>query len=83
MLIVAICAVAYARRRGALLAGVAALAGAVVLFVVLELVWLRYFVPMSVAAAAGLGVAVGALRERTSGRVELIAYSAAVVAACL
>ena len=33
-------------------------------FVVLELVWLRYFVPMSAAAAVGLGVAMGALRER-------------------
>ena len=62
LLIVAACAVAYARRRRALLAGVAVLAGAVVLFVVLELVWLRYFVPMSVAAAAGLGAALGALR---------------------
>ena len=59
-LIVVACAVAYARRRGALLAGAAAVAGAVVVFVLLELVWLRYFVPMSVAAAAGLGVAVGA-----------------------
>jgi hypothetical protein len=83
LLIVAACAVAYDQRRGALLAGVAVLAGAVVLFVALELVWLRYFVPMSVAAAAGLGAAVGALRERRGGRVELIAYSAAVVAACL
>ena len=83
LLIVAACAVAYAQRRGALLAGVAVLAGAVVLFVALELVWLRYFVPMSVAAAAGLGAALGALRERRGGRVELIAYSAAVVAACL
>ena len=40
------------------------------MFVLLELVWLRYFVPMSVAAAVGLGVAMGALRAR-SGRVEL------------
>ena len=81
-LIVVACALAYARYRRALLAGTAAIVGAALVFVLLELVWLRYFVPMSVAAAVGLGMATGALRAR-SGRVELMAYTGAVVAACL
>src|SRR5207245_8062775 len=67
-LIVAICGVAFVRGRRSLLGGTALVAGGVLLLVALELVWLRYFVPMSVAAAVGLGVAMSALRDRNGGR---------------
>jgi hypothetical protein len=82
-LIVAACGVAFARGRRALLTGAAAVAGILILLVALQLVWLRYFVPMSVAAAVGLGVAMSALRDRSGGRVALLAYTGAVVAACV
>jgi hypothetical protein len=82
-LIVAACGVAFARGRRPLLAGTAVVAGGVLLLVALELVWLRYFIPMSVAAAMGLGAAMSALRDRNGGRVALLAYTGAAVAACL
>jgi hypothetical protein len=81
-LLVAVVGVALARRRPALLLVVVAVAGSLLLLVLLELVWPRYFLPMAVAAAAGLGVAVNFLRGR-GGRLDRVAYAGAVVAASL
>jgi hypothetical protein len=79
-LIVAAVALAFVRGRNVLLGGVAAVAACVILLVVLELVWLRYFLPIVVAAAAGLGAVVGLLR-RQEGKAARLAYGGAIVAA--
>lgn len=81
-LIVVAGAVAVARGRRALLGGVGAVAGTVLMLVALELLWLRYFVPMSVAGAVGLGMVVSALRD-WGGRAQQLAYTGAAVAACV
>src|SRR5262249_13373518 len=80
--IVAAATLAFARGRNALLAAVGLVVASLVLLVLFELVWLRYYLPVVVAAAAGLGAAVGLLRGRT-GKVERLAYAGAIVAASL
>jgi hypothetical protein len=80
--IVAAVALAFVRGRNVLLVGVVAVAASVVLLIVLELVWLRYFLPLIVAAAAGLGAAVVVL-HRHDGKAARVAYAGAIVAGCL
>jgi hypothetical protein len=85
--IVAACAVARPAARRALVVGGGIVAASVVAVVAAELIWLRYFLPVSVAAAALLGVVVGALRNGSGSSTSLVrratglAYLAAAVAA--
>jgi hypothetical protein len=85
--IVAACTVARPGRRRVLVVGGGIVASSVVALVAAELIWLRYFLPLSVAAAALLGIVVGSLRSGSGssstllGRACSLAYLAAAVAA--
>lgn len=85
--IVVACALARPGSRRVLAVGGGIVAASVLALVAAELIWLRYFLPLSVAAAALLGVVVGALRSGGSasllGRASRLAYVAAAVAAAL
>lgn len=85
--IVVACAVVRPGTRRVLLVGAGIVTASIVALVAAELIWLRYFLPFSVAAASLLGVVVGALPNGSApsatlvGRALRIAYLAAAVAA--
>jgi hypothetical protein len=86
VVIVLACAVARPGSRRVLAVGGAIVAASVVILVAAELLWLRYFLPLAVAGAALLGVAVTSLRNGNGSpalleRVNSLAYLAAWVAA--
>ena len=86
--IVVACAIGLPRGRRVLLVGAGLLAGSLVFLVAAELIWLRYFLPLCIGAAALLGLVVETLRQGSPpeafplvDRTTRIAYLAAGVAA--
>ena len=86
--IVVACAIGRPRSRRVLLLGVGLLAGSLVFLVAAEVIWLRYFLPLCIGAAALLGLVVETLRQGSPPeafplveRTTRLAYLAAAVAA--
>jgi hypothetical protein len=80
-LLAVLCGIAFARSSRAVPVGAATAVVCLVILVAARLVWLRYFIPLSVAAAVGLGLGIAALHQWHGGRITLLPYTAAVVAA--